>query len=70
MRWWSFAFWHTLAAFAFTFGFGLGAYFAGEAAIELVERWGAYALVPLGAAAALSAAFVLRRRRRGALLEA
>lgn len=46
----SFLVWHVLGAIAFALVFGLGAYWAGEAAIELVERWGLYALLPVGLA--------------------
>ncbi|MDQ3992494.1 MAG: VTT domain-containing protein [Actinomycetota bacterium] len=43
-----FAVWHVAAAIAFALLFGVTAYYAGEAAIEVVERFGIYALAPLG----------------------
>jgi membrane-associated protein len=42
-----FAFWHALGAVGFAVGFGLAGYYGGEGAIELVERFGLYALAPL-----------------------
>lgn len=42
-----FAFWHALGAIGFAVGFGLAGYYGGEGAIELVELFGIYALVPL-----------------------
>ena len=42
-----FAVWHVAAAVAFSLLFGVTAYYAGEAAIEVVERFGLYALAPL-----------------------
>jgi membrane protein DedA with SNARE-associated domain len=42
-----FAFWHALGAIGFAVGFGLAGYYGGEGAIELVERFGLYALAPL-----------------------
>jgi membrane-associated protein len=47
MNWAKFAFWHALGAVGFAVGFGLAGYYGGEGAIELVERFGVYALVPL-----------------------
>jgi membrane protein DedA with SNARE-associated domain len=47
MRWAKFAFWHALGAIGFAVGFGLAGYYGGHGAIELVERFGIYALVPL-----------------------
>jgi membrane-associated protein len=47
MRWPRFAFWHAIGAIGFAVGFGLAGYFGGEGAIELVERFGVYALAPL-----------------------
>jgi membrane protein DedA with SNARE-associated domain len=67
MPWRSFVLWHTLAAIVFTLGFGLAAFVAGAAAIELLEHYGAYGLVPI--AAALAALIVLRRRRRRARVD-
>ena len=43
-----FAVWHAAAAIVFSVVFGVTAYYAGEAAIEVVERFGLYALAPLG----------------------
>ena len=63
MSWRSFAFWHTLASIVFTLGFGIGAYLAGEAAIELVEQYGFYAVIPI--ALAIAAWFAFKRWRRG-----
>ena len=70
MRLATFAVWHTLAAVGFAAGFGLGAYWAGEATIELVERYGLVALGPV-AALALAAwlAFPAVRRRAGLSLD-
>ena len=42
-----FAVWHVAAAIVFSLLFGVTAYYAGEAAIEVVERFGLYALAPL-----------------------
>jgi membrane-associated protein len=65
MNWAKFAFWHALGAIGFAGGFGLLGYFGGEAAIELAERYGLYALVPLGLLAALTwALYTLNKRRR------
>jgi membrane protein DedA with SNARE-associated domain len=47
MSWAKFAFWHALGAIGFAVGFGLAGYYGGEGAIELVERFGLYALAPL-----------------------
>jgi membrane-associated protein len=47
MNWARFAFWHALGAIGFAVGFGLAGYYGGEGAIELVERFGFYALAPL-----------------------
>ena len=60
-----FAFWHALGAIGFAAGFGLAGYYGGEGAIELAERYGLYALVPLVLLAALTWALyaVIRRRR-------
>jgi membrane-associated protein len=60
-----FAFWHALGAIGFAVGFGLAGYYGGEGAIELAERYGLYALVPLVLLAALTWALyaVIRRRR-------
>ena len=65
MSWAKFAFWHALGAIGFAAGFGLAGYYFGEGAIELAERYGAYALVPLVGLAALTWALyaVIRRRR-------
>jgi membrane protein DedA with SNARE-associated domain len=65
MNWAKFAFWHALAAIGFAGGFGLLGYFGGEAAIELAERYGLYALVPLAVVASLTWALytVIKRRR-------
>jgi membrane protein DedA with SNARE-associated domain len=66
MRWWPFAVWHALGSIAFALVFGLTAYWAGEGAIELVERAGAAALVVLVILAALvwlGYRLVVRRRR-------
>jgi len=68
MTWRAFALWHTLAAIAFTVAFGVGAYVAGEAAIELIERYGAYAAVPIALAVVGWIAFKRWRRSRGLTL--
>jgi membrane-associated protein len=47
MSWTKFAFWHALGAVGFAVGFGLAGYYGGAGAIELVERFGVYAFVPL-----------------------
>ncbi len=60
MRALAFAVWHTVAAVFFALAWGLTAYLAGAAALELVELIGLYALIPLGAVAV--AAWLLRRR--------
>jgi membrane protein DedA with SNARE-associated domain len=65
MSWAKFAFWHALGAIGFAAGFGLAGYYFGEGAIELAERYGAYALVPVVLLAALTwALYVVIRRRR------
>jgi membrane-associated protein len=64
MRWARFALWHALGAIAFALVFGLTAFWAGEAAIELVERWGFVALAPL-LLLAVVAWFGFRVYRRG-----
>jgi membrane protein DedA with SNARE-associated domain len=65
MSWAKFAFWHALGAIGFAVGFGLAGYYFGEGAIELAERYGAYALVPVVLLAALTwALYVVIRRRR------
>ncbi|MFN2469905.1 MAG: DedA family protein [Gaiellaceae bacterium] len=43
--------WHAAAGIAFAVLFGLTGYYAGEAAIEVVERFGLLALLPVGVAA-------------------
>jgi membrane protein DedA with SNARE-associated domain len=65
MNWVKFTFWHALGAIAFAVGFGLLGYYGGEAAIELAERYGIYALVPLAvlAVGAWWGIKALRRRR-------
>lgn len=57
----AFLLWHALGAIAFALVFGLAAYWAGEAAIELVERWGLYALLPVGLALFLLYALAKRK---------
>lgn len=59
--------WHALGAIAFAVVFGLTAFWAGEAAIELVERWGLYALLPAGLAVLAGYALL---KRRGVLKDA
>jgi membrane-associated protein len=61
-----FLLWHALASIAFGLVFGLTAFWAGEAAIELAERWGLYALVPVGLGFVV--AYVIWKRR-GPVLE-
>jgi membrane protein DedA with SNARE-associated domain len=68
MRLLPFLVWHALASIAFALLFGLTAFWAGEAAIELVERWGAYALLP--PALALVIAYAIAKRRGGLLKDA
>ncbi len=58
-----FALWHALASIAFALLFGLTAYWAGEAAIEIVERWGIYAALVPGIL--LAAAYLVYKRRGG-----
>ena len=56
-----FALWHTAASIAFALLFGLTAFWAGEAAIQVMERWGIYAAaIP---ALLLAAAYVVWKRR-------
>jgi membrane-associated protein len=57
-----FLLWHALASIAFALLFGLTAFWAGEAAIQLVERWGLYALIPPALILIVAYAFVKRRR--------
>ena len=47
MPWRQFALWHAAGAVAFTLLFGLGTYYVGESAIELAERYGVWALLPI-----------------------
>ncbi len=61
MRLAPFLVWHALGAIAFAVVFGLLAFWAGEAVIELVERWGLYALLPLGLAFLVGYALLKRR---------
>jgi len=63
MQWRPFALWHTLAAIAFTLGFGIAAYVAGEAAIEFIEHYGFHAAIPI--ALAVVGWFGFKRWRRG-----
>ena len=63
-----FLLWHALASLGFALLFGLAAFWAGEAAIQLVERWGLYALLPPGLILLVAYALV-KRRGRGAVLE-
>lgn len=62
MPWWRFAPWHTLAALLVTLLYGLVAYFAGEAAVKLVEDYGLLVAVPLGLVLAAVFYFVVRKR--------
>jgi membrane-associated protein len=65
MSWPRFAFWHALGALGFAVGFGLLGYYGGEDAIELAERYGLYALVPvvlIGVLAWLGFRIVRRRK--------
>jgi membrane-associated protein len=65
MRWWRFAVWHALGSIAFALVFGLTAYWAGEGAIELVERYGLAGAIALAVILALAwAGYRLARRRR------
>lgn len=68
MPWHAFALWHTLGAVAFAAGFGLAGYYLGRGAIELAERLGLYALLPVAtvALAGWLAWVSVRRRRRAA----
>jgi membrane-associated protein len=65
MNWLKFAFWHALGAIGFAVGFGLAGYYGGEGALELAERYGIYALVPVAVLAVVAwwGYKVLRRRR-------
>jgi membrane protein DedA with SNARE-associated domain len=70
MRWWPFALWHALGSIGFALVFGLTAYFAGEGAIELIERYGLAAAVVLAMAAGLVwSGYRLARRRRALPVE-
>jgi membrane protein DedA with SNARE-associated domain len=64
MRLRQFVLWHLLAAIAFALAFGLLGYFAGAAAVNLVERFGAYAALALGVLALAAALAYWRRLRR------
>jgi membrane protein DedA with SNARE-associated domain len=65
MAWPSFVLWHSLGALGFALVFGLGGYYVGRAAIELVERIGIYAVTPVAVAAVLAwLVYVALRRRR------
>jgi membrane protein DedA with SNARE-associated domain len=65
MSWPGFALWHAGGAVAFTLVFGLGAYFVGAGAIELVQAFGLYgiALAAVLVAAGWLAWKALARRR-------
>jgi membrane-associated protein len=65
MSWPRFALWHALGSIGFAVGFGLAGFYGGEGAIELVERFGIYALVPIAvlAVAAWWGFRMLKRRR-------
>jgi membrane-associated protein len=65
MSWPKFAFWHALGAIGFAIGFGLLGYYGGEGAIELAERYGLYALIPVALLVLLAwwGYRVVRRRR-------
>ena len=54
MRWPRFSLWHAASALTFALVFGLGAYFLGEGAIELVETLGIYGAAAIAAAVAIS----------------
>ena len=66
MRLREFLLWHLLGAIAFALAFGLLGYFAGAAAVNLVERFGAYAALALAALALAAALAYWRLRRRPA----
>ncbi len=66
MRLRQFLLWHLLAAIAFALAFGLLGYFAGAAAVNLVERFGTYAAFALAALALAAALAYWRVRRRPA----
>jgi membrane-associated protein len=68
MPWRGFALWHTLASVAFSLVFGLTAYWAGAAAIDLAERYGVALVVALAAVAVLGwlGYRTVRRRPRNA----
>jgi len=61
-----FLLWHLLGAIALALAFGLLGYFAGAAAVNLVERFGAYAALALAALALAAALTYWRVRRRPA----
>ena len=65
MNWLKFAFWHAAGAIGFAVGFGLAGYYGGEGAIELVERYGIYSIVPIAMLGVLGwwVVKVIRRRR-------
>jgi membrane protein DedA with SNARE-associated domain len=58
-----FLLWHLLASVAFALAFGLLGYFAGAAAVNLVERFGTYAALVLAALALAGGAVYWRFRR-------
>jgi membrane protein DedA with SNARE-associated domain len=60
--------WHALGSIGFSLLFGLTAYWAGEAALELVENWGLYALLAPGLV--LIVAYAIAKRRGGLLKDA
>jgi membrane protein DedA with SNARE-associated domain len=66
MRLRHFLLWHLLGAIAFALAFGLLGYFAGAAAVNLVERFGAYAALALPALALAAGLTYWRLRRRPA----
>ena len=54
MSWSRFSLWHAASAVTFALVFGLGAYFLGEGAIELVEAFGIYGAAAIALVLAIS----------------
>jgi membrane-associated protein len=65
MNWVKFGVWHAAGAIGFAVGFGLAGYYGGAGAIELVERYGFYSIVPIAILGVLGwcVVKVIRRRR-------
>lgn len=64
MHWWTFLFWNAAGGIVWAAGYGLAAYFLGDAARHAIERYGLFAAAAIVALVVLGAlgAHVVRRR--------